>query len=119
MITQYQVPSMLREEMPSMKVQPFPGRASLEIYASINSFTDYTRHAVQEHNLSLAGKCFAVAEKLYRNGDALVKLLIENSFIYGITSYMPINIEEKKKLKAIMPANLYDVYIKQVMHSGY
>lgn len=118
MITQYEVPGLLREEIPSMTIQPFPGRASLEIYAAINSFTEYTKHAVQHHNLSLAGKCFALAEKLYRNGDALVRLLIENSFIYSITSYIPFNAEEKQKLKAVIPAGLYNAYLKQATQSG-
>lgn len=118
MITQYEVPGLLREEIPCMPVHPFPGRASLEVYASINSFTDYTKHAVKEHDLGIAGKCFALAEKLYRNGDALVKLLIENSFVYSISSYMPFDMAEKNKLKAVIPATLYDVYIRQVMHSG-
>lgn len=119
MITQYEVPGLLREEIPALTAQPFPGRASLEIYASINSFTDYTKHAVLDHDLNPAGKCFAFAEKLYRNGDALVKLLIENSFIYSITSYMPFDAVEKNKVKAIIPAKLYDVYVKQVTHNGY
>lgn len=119
MITQYEVPGLLRTEIPAINAQPFPGRASLEIYASINSLTDYTKHAVQEHDLTLAGKCFALAEKLYRNGDALVRLLIENSFLYSITSYMPCDVTEKNKVKAVIPAKLYDVYIKQVTHNGY
>ena len=119
MITQYEVPGYLREQIPSLSSNPLPGRASLEIYAYMNSFSDYTRHAVQEHDLSMAGKCFALAEKLYKEGDNLVKLLIENSFLYSITSYMPMELSEKNKVKAIIPVKLYDVYIKQVTHNGY
>ena len=119
MITQYEVPGYLREQIPSLSSNPLPGRASLEIYACINSFSDYTRQAVQEHDLGLAGKCFALAEKLYREGDNLVKLLIENSFLYAITSYMPAEPSEKNSVKSIIPSKLYYTYIKQVTHSRY
>ena len=119
MITQFELPGILREEIPAMSTQALPGRASLEIYAAINSFSDYTKHAVQEHDLTLAGKCFALAERIYRNGDRLVKLLIENSFIYSLSSYMPMEPSERKQIKAIIPAKLYDIYVKQVSHGGY
>ena len=118
MITQYEIPSLLRQEMPTMTTHIRPCRASLEIYASINDFTDYTKHAVEEHDFSLATKCFALAEKLYRNGDRIVKLLIENSFIYSITSFMPADHMERLRIRAIIPDKLYSLYLKQVTQSG-
>lgn len=76
MITQYEVSHLLKDEIPQLEEKTYPAKLSLEIYAAMNYFTDYTRHAVKEHDLICARKCFALAEKLYRQGDKLVRLLI-------------------------------------------
>jgi len=121
MITQYEVPLLLKEEIPQM-----PAHAKLvasrfittDIYTSINSFSAYTKHAVEEHNFTLARKCFAIAEKLYRQGDAMVRLLIENVFVYSFSSFIPEIRVDKLIIKTMIPAVLYAVYIKQVTGSG-
>ncbi len=118
MISQYEVPGLLRDEIPSFVTQAHPGRATLEIYASINDFTDYTRHAVEEHDFNLAKRCFALAEKLYGNGDRMVRLLIENSFVYSISSFMPVDRVERLMVRSVIPERLYALYLKQVMQSG-
>ena len=118
MITQYEVPSLLRQEIPQLVEKTYPSKVSLEIYTSIHSFIDFTRHAVEDHNLTLAKKCFALAGNLYRNGDRMVRLIIENSFIYSFSSLMPQDRIEKLIVKSMIPDSLYAVYLKQVMSSG-
>jgi hypothetical protein len=118
MITQYNVPSLLREEIPQLVRNSHPVKASLEIYTSMHHFTDYTKHAVQEHNLNSARKCFTLAGKLYRDGDRLVQFLIENIFVYAFSSFMPQEHTEKLIVRAMIPDALYKVYLKQVMSSG-
>ncbi|MEJ7678457.1 MAG: hypothetical protein WKG06_11470 [Segetibacter sp.] len=113
MITQYQVHSLLEDEIPQLAMKPYPLRVSLDVYASINYFTDYTKHALEEHNFSQAKKCFVLAENLYFNGDRMVRLLIENSFIYSFSSVMSHSGTEKYMLKSILPQTLYKVYKRQ------
>ena len=121
MITQYEVPFLLKEAIPQM---PLKGtlQASIfigtDIYCSLNTFSAYTRHAVEEHNFNLAKKCFVLAEKLYRQGDKMVRMLIENIFIYSFSSSMPADRFEKMILKTMIPVTLYAVYMKQVMSTG-
>ncbi len=118
MITQYEVPSLLKEEIPQLAGKMYLSKVSLQIYSSINYFSDYTKHAVEDHNFNLARKCFALAEKLYREGDRLVRLLIETSFIYSFSSFMPRDRAEKLIVRSIIPEKLYSIYLKQVMQSG-
>jgi hypothetical protein len=118
MITQYEVPTLLKEEIPQLAGKMYSSKVSLQIYSSINYFSDYTRHAVAEHNFTIAKKCFAIAEKLYREGDRLVRLLIENSFIYSFSSFLPKDRAEKLMVKSLIPEKLYSIYIKQVMQTG-
>jgi hypothetical protein len=58
------------------------------------------------------------ADKLYRNGDNIVRMLIENSFIYSIISVMSLDPAERHWVKSIIPASLYSIYLKQVTASG-
>ena len=118
MITQYEVPSFLQRQLPQLGGKTCLLKPSLEVYVAISNFSDCTKHAVQEHDLSLAKKCFALAEKLYRHGDNLVRLLIENSFVYSFSSFMPQDHDERMEIKSIIPVRLYAIYIKQVMQSG-
>jgi hypothetical protein len=121
MITQYEFPLLLKEAIPQMPV-PVKIQASrfitTDIYCSMNSFSVFTKHAVDKHNFGLAKKCFAFAERLYRQGDSMVRLLIENIFVYSFSSFVTGNGIEKIMLKKMIPAALYAVYIKQVTSGG-
>jgi len=118
MISQYELPSLLRKEIPALALKNYPRKISMEIYASIHYFIEYTGNAVQENNIMLAKKCFCLAEKLYRDGDRMVKLLIENSYINAMDTYLPTDALERHALRAIIPDKLYALYIHQVMSSG-
>ncbi len=118
MITQYEVPSLLKEELPKISGDNYPSRITMDLYKSMQCFSDYTRSAVLDHNLHLAKKCFSLAGKLYRQGDKMVKNVIENTFVFSFTSFMPSDRVEKLILQSMIPATLYAVYMKQVMGSG-
>lgn len=118
MITQYEVTPLLKKEIPQLAGKVYPSRISLEVYVSMNYFSDYTKHAVEEHNFNLAKKCFALAEKLYREGDRIVRLLIENIFVYGFSGFLFNNKVESVVVKSMIPPALYSLYIRQVVQSG-
>ena len=115
MITQYEVSSVLREEIPQLTWKVYPSAISLEVYVSMNYFSDYTKHAVEEHDFNLAKKCFALAEKLYRQGDRIVRLLIENIFVYGFSGFLFNNKVERTVVKSMIPPLLYSLYIRQMV----
>jgi hypothetical protein len=118
MITQYQVSSLIREEIPQLALNNCPTKASLRIYTSLNDLTDYTKHAVQDHNLNVARKCFTLAGRLYREGDRLVRFLIENIFVHAFSSILPEDHVEYLIVKSFIPETLFGIYLKQVMSSG-
>ncbi len=118
MITQYEVPSLLKAELPKITGDEYPARFTMDIYKSVQCFSEFTKAAVLGHNLTLARKCFAVAEKLYRQGDNIVRNTIENTFIFSFTAFMPKDRVEKLILCSLIPAPLYAAYLKQVMGTG-
>lgn len=118
MITQYDVARLLKEEIPQPGGIALPSKVSLQVYAAMNQLCDQTRKAVEEHNSAVARKCFKLAEKLYQQGDNVVRLLIENCFVYSLSSFMPEDNFEKIAVRSFIPDSLYSLYIKQVTKSG-
>jgi hypothetical protein len=118
MITQYEVPNMIRKEIPPLSAIPHMCRQSMEIFASMYDLTDCARHSVEEHNFTLARKCFMLAEKLYYHGDRVVRMLVENIFVYGFSTILPNDKNEVELVRAAIPPTLYNLYLKQIMGSG-
>jgi len=113
MITQYEVDAYLKEIIPQLAMKAYPTRASLAIYISIDHLTNYTKHALEEHNFRQAKKCFALAESLYLNGDSTIRLLIENNFIYSFSSIMSKGGTDRFMVKSILPGTLNKIYRKR------
>jgi hypothetical protein len=118
MVSKYEVSELIEAELYKIRAGFHSNYASANIYKSVECLTDCTKQAVQDHNFNLSKKCFLLAERLYANGDSIIKSAIENTFIYSFSSLMPDNKIEKLILKSIIPVTLYAVYMKQVMQSG-
>lgn len=118
MITQYEVASLLKEELPAISGDQYPFRFPMDIYKSVQCFSEFTKRAVLDHDHQLARKCFSLAEKLYRQGDHLVRNVVENSFVFSFTAFMPKGKVEKLILRSMIPATLYALYMKQIMGTG-
>jgi hypothetical protein len=118
MITQYEISPLLKEEIPQLPVNVYPARISLEVYISMNYFSDYTRNAIEQHDFNVAKKCFALAERLYLQGDRVVRLLIENIFVHGFSGLLFNNKVEIKVVKSMIPPVLYSLYVRQVVQPG-
>lgn len=118
MITQFEVPNIIRDEIPPLSAIPHICRQSVEVFASMQDLTDCARHSVEEHNFSLARKCFMLAEKLYQQGDNMVRMLVENIFVYAFHTFLPRDNKERELVRMNIPPHLYNLYLNQVMSSG-
>jgi hypothetical protein len=118
MITQYEVPTYLTQILPAFASKPQICSLSMNVYKEMQHFTDYTRAAIDEHNLVLAKRCFKLADKLYEQGDSIVKNAIENIFVYSFSSFFSHKNIEKMILKSFISPTLYSLYAKQVGHAG-
>ena len=115
MITQYKLHPVPADKLPLEFLKPYTSRASSEMYEYINYFTNYTKNALEEHNFTRAKKCLVLAEKMYLKGDAMIRFLIENSFIYSFSSIMFDSGTEMFMLKSMLPDTLYQLYKKQAI----
>ncbi len=68
MITQYDGNSLLREEIPQLSGKVYPSRVSLQVYASMNYFSDYK--STQWKNIILMRpKNVLPWQSVYSHGD--------------------------------------------------
>jgi hypothetical protein len=118
MITQYQVPSYLAQTFPVFRFQPQLGSLELNIYQELQQFTEYTKTAIDDHDYTLAKRCFRLAGKLYEQGDTIVKNAIENIFVFSFSAFFTSHSADKVILKSFVPSTLYALYIKQVTNGG-
>lgn len=118
MITQYQVQDFLKSAMPQITPATQPVRFEMEMYPCLQSFTDYTKSAIRRHNFELARKCCEFAERLYTNGDRMVKHAVENVFVYSFSSFLTGSRTENLFIRSLIPASLYALYMRQLMQSG-
>ena len=114
MITQYDAITMLKTAVPAIASKNYPSSMSLEIYATVIYFTDYTKQALEQHHFEEAKKCFQLAEKLYINGDSIVRPLMGDSFIYSISSLMSPGSKNLFVIKAILPPALLALFQKHL-----
>jgi hypothetical protein len=118
MINQYEVPAYLVDELPEIAKDLKAFSPTLNIFKSIQCLANYTRSKLLQHDLKAMKKCFAVADEVYVNGNALVKTAIENVFVHSLSSLMNLCAnEERKQVQAVMPLHLHTAYVQQILKS--
>lgn len=118
MLNQSEIPAFIAGQLPQIGGDLTGRRTSLTVYQSIQVLTDYTKRMALSHDFKMVAKCMAIVTKLYRKGDSLVRNAIENVFIYSFSSMMSTcNTVEWRITQSYMPAELYAVFIEQVLKS--
>ena len=124
MITRYEASQMIDSELKHKISRLNSNRISLNVdlsfdfYRSIHDLTEITQNAANDHDFILLKHCFALAEKLYNNGERLVKDVLENTFIYAFSRIIPANKTEQCIFRAIVPKSFYSIYLKQMVSSN-
>jgi len=89
------------------------------INQSIQTLTDNTKRMALEHDYEMVAKNMNLAQQLYQEGNALVRSAIENIFVYSFSSLMTrCNTVEWRLVQSYMPADLYQIYIRQILRSN-
>jgi hypothetical protein len=121
MMTQLQVIRLIRREMPVVAeregIKMMPARCN-SIHASIHLLSECTAGALSHRHFSMAQKCFALAERLYLEGDAMVRLLIENVFIYANVSMKNQTGRNRYLFENLIPDVFHQIHLRQLMGSG-
>lgn len=117
MLNQYQIPAYITGKLPQLR-NDLKG-ASLTVYQSVQVLTDYTKRMALEHDFKMVEKCMGLVEALYKKGNTLVRNAVENVFIFSFSSIMSrCNIVEWRIVQSYIPADLYALYIQQVLRGA-
>ena len=110
MITSYELPVILKEQIPEIPDTTSRLKPLLQVFVAINNLADLTGKAVIEHHYLLAGRCFRLAEKFYVQGDRIIRNLIRYSFVPSFPSFMPGDDAERMFVRSLIPVALYQLY---------
>jgi len=83
------------------------------IYKQMGVLSDYVGEKLESGEVSEARKALHFANRLYESGSNGVKNAVENVLVY---SFSRTTSGGRQLLKAILPAALLSVYVKQLMH---
>jgi hypothetical protein len=89
-----------------------------EMPALIQTLTDYTKRMALEHNFKMVGNCMTLMGMLYEKGNMPTRSAVENIFVYSFSTLLyNCNIAEWRLVQSYMPAELYSVFMAQIMKS--
>jgi hypothetical protein len=122
MITQIEAPAYIENKLPEMKdnLQKKAGISTNTIYSAVQCLADFTRNMVEQHNYNMTKRCFAVAAKLHQKGNEMVKQVLENVYVYSLSSLFCSceNGKERNLVQAALPGSLQRLYVQQITKSG-
>ncbi|MGX5854650.1 DUF7674 family protein [Dyadobacter jiangsuensis] len=120
MFTQFQIINLLRNELPVVAgadCAAVSAHTFNSIHSSIHYLSACTKNTMEHRHFRAARSCFSLAEKVYREGDVMVKLLIENVFVYANVWTKTRNASSPLPAD-IVPDVLYKIHLKQLNDSG-
>jgi len=118
MIQPNEIEPYLDSRLPDMPHCSHTDKASNHIYETITTLANWMKDRFVSHDIKSVKKIFQVAEYLYIKGDPKVKSSIENVFIYALSSMMPTERTARRSLQAIIPIQIFSVYVQQFLHSN-
>jgi hypothetical protein len=118
MITEKEVPEVLGEELPEMKIELDENNEN--IFNVFNCFYNYTKRCAEIGNINKLKLCFLIAAKLLRKGNNAVKSAVENVYVFSVSSLIEIVSPIQELVKNILPVNLKKACLKHIadLHSN-
>lgn len=77
-----------------------------------------TSAAIGRRDYRAIKKCFGTCERLYKNGNACVRILIENLYIYSLSLHLPADNKRRHEVEELLPAQLNLIYRSQLYQHG-
>lgn len=75
---------------------------------------------VAKGNFGTLKNSLILVEKLYVEGNAVIKNCIENTIVFSFFDFVNLQQKEyRRKVHALFPITIYSAYIRQVSTSGY
>jgi len=117
MITENQVPDILGEELPEInnELEKLPNLNN--VYKTMQCFAEFTKRLANKKNLTAVKNCFNLAERMLEQGNNTVKNAVENIYVFSLSALIDMVSPIQEQVKKMLPENIKNVHLKQVMTS--
>ena len=90
-------------------------KVNINLIKKMEHLAEVTISSLKSGKMVRAKKCFALAEDVFKKGNAEIKNAISNVYLTSVSHYMELN---RLALSQLLPAELHKEYIKQINTSG-
>lgn len=119
MLHEFEIAAFIEGSLPELEKSTLVEKMNnIEAYRAITALADYMKKKFNDHDLFSVKKILRVAETIYIKGNAVVKTGIENIFIYSLSAIMPVERDARRQFQAMIPVNIYSIYVQQILRSG-
>ncbi|MCS4301532.1 hypothetical protein [Chryseobacterium sp. BIGb0232] len=88
-------------------------------YSVIRNFTERIKNMIRQNDSNLLFRSLQKIDKMYINGDTLLKNAIENTFIYSLDNYTAFCSKEyRQKIFSHISSDLKNSYSRQIYSYG-
>lgn len=85
------------------------------VYDQMQRFANITKKLIIIGNINRAKHCLQIAEDIFNSGNAEIKNVVTNVYLFSVSSFMELH---HCSIKNLFPVNLQKEYYKQVSTSG-
>jgi len=114
MIRESEVKYCISNNVPALAVQLSHIKDNNDVYLAIDCLTGYTKELIREDRLTEVQDCFKTAYMLLHQGNRLIQLAIENTFIYSVSSLLEISLNVTQPIRTLFLNNFKREYCKLI-----
>ena len=114
MIRESEVKYRISHDIPQLAIALSYIKDDNDVYRAIDCLTYYTKTLIRENKLSEIATCFETAYDLLHEGNRLVQLTIENTFIFSVSTLLEISLNVTQPVRALFLSTFKTEYCKQI-----
>jgi hypothetical protein len=114
MIRESEVKYRIGSNIPALAIELSYIKDNNDVYRAIDCLTGYTKTLIREDRLNEVEECFQTAYDLLHEGNRLIQLAVENTFIYAISSLLEISLSATQPVRTLFLSNFKTEYCKQI-----
>jgi len=114
MIRESEVRYRIGCEIPALAFELSCIKDNNDVYTAIDCLTDYTKTAIRENRLNDVEGCFVAAYELLHEGNRLIQLAVENTFVFAISRLLEVSLNTSQAVRALFLNTFKEEYCKQI-----
>jgi hypothetical protein len=114
MIRESEVKYCISNNVPALTIELSYIKDNNDVYRAIDCLTGYTKAAIREDRLNEVQECFQTAYTLLHEGNRLIQLAVENTFIYSVSSLLEISVSVTQPIRTLFLNNFRVEYCKLI-----